>query len=71
MMDSDIQNMQTWIFRKAQIKWNVSPHRCVEIFKKNKIFDFISECYELLHVSSYDCALEEVECILRANGEQI
>lgn len=68
---TDIHHMQVWIFRKAQVKWNVSPQKCVQLFKKHEIFKYISECYELLHVSSYDSALAEVEEILRANGEQI
>ena len=35
------------------------------------ILGFIDECYELLHVSSYACALEDVEEILKANGVNV
>lgn len=64
----DIADMQCWIFRTAQSKWKISPKECAELFKKYDILGFISECYELLHVSSYNCALEDVEEILKANG---
>lgn len=64
----DIADMQCWIFRMAQSKWNITAKECAALFKKYDILGFISECYELLHVSSYSCALEDVEDILKANG---
>lgn len=64
----DIADMQCWIFRMAQDKWNISAKECTDIFKKYDILGFISECYELLHVSSYENALLDVEDILKANG---
>lgn len=67
----DIADMQCWVFRMAQSKWNITPKECAEIFKKYNILGFISECYELLHVSSYACALADVEDILRANGVNV
>lgn len=63
-----IADMQCWVFRKAQKKWNMSPKKCAELFKKYDLLGFISDCYDLLHVSSYQCALDEVEGILRSKG---
>ena len=63
-----IADMQCWVFRKAQKKWNISPAECAEIFKKYDLLGFISECYDLLHVSSYLCALDDIEGILRSKG---
>ena len=37
----------------AQSKWQMTPKECAELLKKYDILSFISECYELLHVSSY------------------
>lgn len=51
----DIADMQCWIFRMAQSKWQMTPKECAELFKKYDILSFISESYELLHVSSYIC----------------
>ena len=67
----EVMDMQCWVFRMAQIKWNMSPRDCAKLFKKYDILGFISECYELLHVRSYNCALEDVEDILRTNGVNI
>lgn len=67
----DIADMQCCGFRMAQSKWQMTPKECAELFKKYDIFGFISECYELLHVSSYNCALEDVEDILKANGVNV
>lgn len=66
-----IADMQCWIFRMAQIKWKMPPKECAALFKKYDILGFIAECYELLHVSSYACALEDVEDILKANGVNV
>ena len=66
-----IADMQCWVFRKAQKKWNISPVQCAKIFKKYDLLGYISECYDLLHVSSYQCALEDVEDILREKGVSI
>lgn len=69
--ERDIADMQCWIFRMAESKWKISPKECVALFRKYDIPGFIAECYELLHVSSYACALEDVEEILRANGVEV
>ena len=66
-----IADMQCWVFRKAQTKWNMPPKRCAELFQKYDIFGFIADCYDLLHVSSYQCALDEVEDILRSKGVDV
>lgn len=63
-----IANIQYWVFRMAQSKWKMTPKECAELFKKYDILGFISECYELLHISSYNCALED---ILKANGVNV
>ena len=63
-----IADMQCWVFRKAQTKWNISPSECAHLFKKYDLFGFIAECYELLHVSSYQRALDDVEDILHRKG---
>ncbi|MBQ8920263.1 MAG: DUF3791 domain-containing protein [Acidaminococcaceae bacterium] len=63
-----IADMQCWVFRHAQRKWKISPSVCAELFKKYDLFGFIDECYDLLHVSGYQRALDDVEEILRSKG---
>jgi hypothetical protein len=64
----DIDDMQCWIFRMAQIKWHKSPQECAKIFQDNQVFEFISDCYDYLHLSSYKCALNDVEKMLKNRG---
>lgn len=64
----DIADMQCWIFRMAQTKWQLSPAECTEIFKKYDVLGFIARCYGSLHLSSYQCALEDVEEMLHNRG---
>ena len=40
----NIADMQCWVFRMAQTKWNMPAKDCVELFKKYNIFDFIADC---------------------------
>lgn len=65
----DIADMQCWVFRMAQKKWKLNPEECAAIFKKYEVLDFISSCYDILHLSSYQCALEDIEETLKNKGE--
>ncbi len=52
----------------AQDKWKKTPEECAKLFQDNDIFGFISSCYEILHLSSYECALDDVEEMLKNRG---
>ena len=41
------------------------------IFQQHGVFDFITKCYDILHLSSYQCALSDVEEMLRNRGVSI
>ncbi|MCI7733136.1 MAG: DUF3791 domain-containing protein [Solobacterium sp.] len=43
----------------------------MQIYLKYDLLGFISEYYELLHVSSCKCALDDIEQILPENGIDI
>lgn len=64
----DVADMQCWVFRMAQNRWNLSPERCADIFRENGVLEFIEECYDILHLSSYECALDDIEELLRNRG---
>lgn len=64
----DIADMQCWVFRMAQTKWNMSPGDCAALFKKYDILGFISECYDILHLNGYSGVLHDVETLLRNRG---
>lgn len=66
-----IADMQCKVFRKAQVKWNLSGSECAELFRKYKLLEFIAECYGILHVSSYDCAVVDLEEILASKGVKV
>ncbi len=63
-----IADMQCWVFRKAQEKWNLSPIECANVFARNNLLAYIADCYDVLHVSSYQCALEDIEELLSKRG---
>lgn len=64
----NISHMQCWLFRLAQSEWNKTPAEIATLFKQYDVFSFISECYDLLHLSSYHHALHDIEKMLVAKG---
>ena len=64
----DIADMQCWVFRMAQKRWNITSVQCAEIFHDNDVLNFIRENYDILHMSSYECALDDVEILLKNRG---
>jgi len=66
-----IHHMQVWLFRHAQTKWGKTPQETAELFKKYSLFEYVCECYDYLHLSSYSLALENLEAILTKKGVKI
>ena len=66
--DIDISDMQCWVFRMAQARWKMSAKDCTALFKKYNILGFIADCYDILHLNSYECALNDVEELLKNRG---
>lgn len=69
--DRNINHMKCWLFRKAQVKWGLKPDECVEIFVRHGLFDYIGQCYDYLHLSSYNLALADLEELLFSKGVKI
>ena len=69
--EQEINLMKCWLFRNATIRWKLSPVQTADLFEKYALYQFVTDCYDLLHVSSYDCALDELESVLAANGVKI
>ncbi len=63
-----INHMKCYLFRMAQEKWNLSPSKTASIFNENKLFDYIADCYDSLHLSSYQLVLSDLETILKNKG---
>lgn len=55
-------------FSDGSKRWGKSPVECAAIFEKNDVLGFISRCYDMLHLSSYECALDDVEEMLKNRG---
>ena len=64
----EILNMQVRIFRKFGARHHTAPKETLAIFEEFDILGFISECYELLHVSGDECVLDDIDEILHSQG---
>lgn len=61
----DIEDMQCWVFRMAQTRWKMPAKKCAKLFKEYDIWEFIEECYDILHLNSYNCVLNDIEVLLK------
>lgn len=66
-----IHDMQCWLFRNAQTKWNKTSMETLELFDKYRLFEYVEDCFGLLHTASYASALKDLEEILLANGVDV
>lgn len=64
----DIEDMQCWVFRMAQTRWKMPAKKCAKLFKEYDIWEFIEECYDILHLNSYNCVLNDIEVLLKNKG---
>lgn len=42
--------------------------RVAQLFSEAGVYDYVTELYELLHLSSYERALDDIETYLTAKG---
>ncbi len=70
-MDNDIQEMKCFAFRIAQKRWELPPVRCAELFEKCGAYAYIQECYDILHLSSYECVVNDLEKMMQNAGVAI
>ena len=63
-----ITDMMCRIFRLAETTWHKTPEETSAIFRQYNLLEFISECYDSLHLSSDRCALDDIETLLRNKG---
>lgn len=68
---SDVADMQCWLVRMAQKRWSLPASEVTYIFRTHGVYQYIDSLYDLLHLSSYDCALDSVEKMLRSQGVEI
>ena len=69
--EKEINLMKCWLIRNAALRWHKSPVDIAALFKKYALYGYVTDCYELMHVSSYECALDELEEVLAANGVEV
>lgn len=42
--------------------------KCAKLFKEYDIWEFIEECYDILHLNRYNCVLNDIEILLKNKG---
>ena len=67
-MKSEILPMQVELFREFKERHQLDTQRAASIFEENKIFDFISSCFELLQMEDGDSVLDDIDLVLKNKG---
>ena len=65
MQMNEILNMQVRVFRKFRERHQLSSEKTLALFQQCDFFEFIAECYDLLHLSGDDCVLDDLDEVLR------
>ena len=65
---SDIADMKCWLLRLAQKRWRMPAVRVAQLFSEAGVYDYVTELYDLLHLSSNERALDDIETYLTAKG---
>lgn len=68
---SDIADMKCWLLRLAQTRWHMPAARVTQLFSEADAYDYVTELYDLLHLSSYERALDDIETYLTAKGHSL
>ena len=58
--DIDIIYMQVRVYRLACEEWDAIPETVLAIFKSNKLFEKIKDCYEAFHLYGDKGVLEDL-----------
>lgn len=58
------------VFRRFCEQVKVSPTEANKLFDKYGIWKYIEDGYDMLHLSSDECAIEDILEILKVNGVQ-
>lgn len=64
-INEDIDFLKCHIFRLAQIKWKMPKKKCLDIFIKNKLFKYIEDNYEFMHMQGLDRSVKDVEKVIK------
>ncbi|MCQ2609445.1 MAG: DUF3791 domain-containing protein [Lachnospiraceae bacterium] len=66
--DEDMDFLKCHIFRLSQKKWGVTKEVCLDIYKKNKIFEYIEDNYEFIHMQGLATSVSDIEKVIK-NGK--
>lgn len=70
-MINEILFMEIRLFRMFHEKHHLSMKEVSLLFEQFGIWNYIESCYEALHVSGDECALNDIEQILNSKGVQL
>ena len=62
-----INSMKCFAFQYALDRWEKTSKEVLKIFKKGKVFEYIKDNYEYLHINGYEFILDDIEEYLTVN----
>ena len=67
-MIDEVLFMEARVFSDFLRKFNMKPRDASRLFEDNGIWSYIEGCYDVLHMSSDECVLNDIEYILQRRG---
>ena len=69
MLLDEVIYMQVRVFREFLNRYKMKAADAYQLFEKNDIWGYIESCYEVLHMSGDESVLNDIQRILKRNGE--
>ena len=67
-MVDEVLFMEVRVFRQFLERFHMTAKDAYEIFEANGIWNYIEDCYGILHMSGDECVLDDIQEILQKNG---
>ena len=67
-MIDEVLFMQTRLFRMFVERSGLPPASAYDVFDAGGIWRFLEDCYDILHMSGDEAALDDVLLVLEAKG---
>lgn len=69
--ESDVLYTQLSFFRGFLKRHPMDKLTALRLFEENEVFDFLSDCYESIQLTSDETTLDDIDTILRVHGVTI
>lgn len=65
-LESKTLEFKTYCFEAYKSKYRMNGRECLALFKKYKIFSYLDDFYDVLHTTSMEYVLDDIDIYIKA-----